>query len=293
MISDHRCFYCFVRAFGEILEKEPISPDKKQSFTVDMVKFYLDNHGYLNGPAFSRELHNILQKYTLNNDPFREEKRHYNDKALGMMTELEEIILESEARFDTALRLAIAGNIIDFAASSNFDLEATIENALKTEFAIDHSRELEEGLKKAKSVLYLGDNAGEIVFDRLFIETIDHPDLTYAVRGSPVINDATMEDAEYTGLTSVVRVISNGYDAPSTIPDKSSWEFRERFNTADLIISKGQGNLEGLLPLNDRRIFFLLMVKCNVMAEYLKVSKGSLVVFNKGLPGKTGKTEKS
>ncbi len=281
MISDYRCFYCFVRAFGKILEKEPISSEKKESFTVDMVKFYLDKRGNLTGPLFSRELHKMLQSYTRNTDPFREEKKHYNDKALGMMPGLERIILESEERFDTALRLAIAGNIIDFAANSKFDLEATIEKALKSDFAINHSRELKEKLKSARSVLYLGDNAGEIVFDRLFIETLNHPDLTYAVRGSPVINDATMEDAEYTGLTSVVKVISNGYDAPSTIPEKSSGEFRKYFNEADLIISKGQGNLEGLLPLNDPRIFFLLMVKCNVMAEFLKVEKGSLVVFNR------------
>lgn len=258
-----------------------------------MVKFYLDNRDDLTGPLFSRELHNILQSYTQNPDPFREEKKHYNDKALGMMPELERITLESEERLDTALRLAIAGNIIDFAANSKFDLEATIEKALKSDFAINHGQELKEKLKSARSVLYLGDNAGEIVFDRLFIETLNHPDLTYVVRGSPVINDATMEDAEYTGLTSVVKVISNGYDAPSTIPEKSSGEFRKYFNEADLIISKGQGNLEGLLPLNDPRIFFLLMVKCNVMAEFLKVSKGSLVVFNNGIHENTGKIEKS
>ena len=109
---------------------------------------------------------------------------------------------------------------------------------MNSEFAIDHSKQLKKALESANSVLYLGENAGEIVFDKLFIQTINHPNLTYAVRGAPVINDA------------------------------------------DLIISKGQGNLEGLIPLNDDRVFFLLMVKCDVMAEFMKVKKDSFVVYN-------------
>ena len=132
----------------------------------------------------------------------------------------------------------------------------------------------------SENVLFLGDNAGEIVFDKFFIRTIDHKNLTYVVRGGPVINDATIEDAEYTGINRIVNVISNGYDAPSTIPSESSSEFQHYFNKADIIISKGQGNLEGLIPLNDERIFYLLMVKCDVMAEFLNVEKGSFVVFN-------------
>ncbi len=182
--------------------------------------------------------------------------------------------------FATALRLAIAGNIIDFAANDNFNLQATIDKALKAEFAIDHSKQLKQKLEIAKHVLYLGDNAGEIVFDKLFIETIKHHDITFVVKGAPVINDATMQDAEYIGMSSAARVISNEYNAPSTIVHKSGKEFQQYFEKADLIISKGQGNLEGLLPLNDSRIFFLLMVKCNVMAELLNVEKDGLVVFN-------------
>ena len=120
---------------------------------------------------------------------------------------------------------------------------------LNSEFAIDHSKQLKKAIEKAETVLYLGDNAGEIVFDKLFIETIKHPNLTYVVRGGPVINDATMEDAEYIGMKDIANVISSGYDAPSTILNKSSKEFQKYFQKADLIISKGQGNLEGLLYL--------------------------------------------
>jgi uncharacterized protein with ATP-grasp and redox domains len=283
MVSDHRCFFCFTRAFEKLVEKENISNEAKNCFTRDMISLYQNNQNVFSAPLFSRELHKILRSYTHNPDPYKEEKKKYNDQALRMFPELDNIIRQSKDPLDTALRLAIAGNIIDFAANDNFNLQATINKALNSEFAIDHSKQLKKAIENAKTVLYLGDNAGEIVFDKLFIETINHSDLIFVVRGAPVINDATMEDAEYIGMKDIVNVISSGYDAPSTIPDKSSKQFQQFFGKADLIISKGQGNLEGLLPLNDNRIFFLLMIKCDVIAEMLKVKKESFVVYNSSL----------
>lgn len=280
MVPDHRCFFCFTRAFEKLIAKENISNEAKNYFTCEMIGLYYNNWDKLSAPEFSRELHHILRSYTHNSDPYLNEKKENNDQALRMFPELDNIIRQSKDPFDTALRLAIAGNIIDFAANDNFNLQATIDKALTAEFAIDHSKQLEQKLKNAKLVLYLGDNAGEIVFDKLFIETIKHHDLTFVVRGGPVINDATIEDAEYVGLNKIVTVISSEYDAPSTIVHKSGKVFQQYFEKADLIISKGQGNLEGLLPLNDNRIFFLLMVKCNVMAELLNAEKDSLVVYN-------------
>ncbi|HUX58212.1 MAG TPA: ARMT1-like domain-containing protein [Bacteroidales bacterium] len=280
MISDYRCFYCFVRAFEKLLEKENISKEAKNCFTNDMVSLYQNRPDSFISPEFARQLHVLLRSYTLNPDPYRQEKKKYNDLAMNMFPGLQELIGQSSDSFGTALRLGIAGNIIDFAANDNFNLQATIHKALNCEFAIDHSKQLKNAIKKADTILYLGDNAGEIVFDKLFIQTINHHNLTYVVRGAPVINDSTMEDAEYVGMKDIINVISNGYDAPSTIPDKSNKQFQEYFRKADLIISKGQGNLEGLIPLNDDRIFFLLMVKCDVMAEFMKVKKDSFVVYN-------------
>ena len=280
MISDYRCFYCFTRAFEKLLEKENISVEAKNAFTLDMIRLYQNNGNSFSAPLFSRELHSILRSYTHNPDPYKEEKKENNDQALNLLHESEKLIQQSNDPFGTSLKIAIAGNIIDFAANDNFNILVTIDKALNSEFAIDHSKQLKKALESANSVLYLGDNAGEIVFDKLFIQTINHPNLTYVVRGAPVINDATMEDAEYVGMKDITNVISNGYDAPSTIPDKSNKQFQEYFRKADLIISKGQGNLEGLIPLNDDRIFFLLMVKCDVMAEFMKVKKDSFVVYN-------------
>jgi uncharacterized protein with ATP-grasp and redox domains len=280
MIKDYRCFFCLARSFEKLLEKESISVGAKNNFTKDMINFYINHYDQSNTPEFARNIHRILKGYTNNNDPYKAEKRQSNIQAIDLLADMQDIIKNSSDPFITALKLSIAGNVIDFAASQNFNLENTINKALVSEFAIDHSEQLRSALEDADSVLYLGDNAGEIVFDKLFIKTIGHKQVTFAVRGIPVINDATLEDAEFVGMKDVANVISNGYDAPSTIVEKSSKEFRDFFRSAGLIIAKGQGNLEGLLHLKDTRIFFLLMIKCNVMAEFLKVEKGSFAVLN-------------
>ncbi|MDP3435612.1 MAG: ARMT1-like domain-containing protein, partial [Bacteroidales bacterium] len=192
-------------------------------------------------------------------------------------------VITSFDSFDTALRLAIAGNIIDYGITDDIDLEAALAGVFINNFKIDDSLELKQDLLKAKKVLYLGDNCGEIVFDKLFIETIMHPDLTYVVRGSAIINDAIMEDAIYIGMESATKVISNGYDAPSTILEQCSQEFVKAFDSADVIISKGQGNLDGLFGKTDKTIYFLLMVKCDVIADNLGVKKGDFVVKKQAL----------
>ena len=286
MISDYRCFFCLVKSFEKLLEKESVSVQAKNNFILDMINLYKIHHEKISSPEFARDLHRILKTYTNNSDPYKSEKNQSNIQALKMMPDMENIISRSRDPFITALRLAIAGNVIDYAANHNFNLNNTVNQALNSDFAIDHSEHLREALKNADSVLYLGDNAGEIVFDKLFIMTTGHKNITYAVRGMPIINDATMEDAEFIGMKEVAKVISNGYDAPSTIIEKSNDEFRNYFTSSSLIISKGQGNLEGLLDLDDKRIYFLLMVKCDVMAEFLKVKKESFVVFNRSLAGK-------
>ncbi|HNZ71610.1 MAG TPA: ARMT1-like domain-containing protein [Prolixibacteraceae bacterium] len=279
MISDYRCFFCFARAFEKLLEEEKLTVAEKNSFTRGMAMLYSKLQEDFSAPAFSRELHQVLKLYSKNTDPYLEIKKQSNDRVLALYPTLKKLVLESANPFDTALRLAIAGNIIDFGVSNQYDLDATIDKVLKSDFSINHSYELKEALSNAKTVLYLGDNSGEIVLDKLFIETIMHPNLHFAVRGAPVINDVTIDDARYVGIYKVADVISNGYDAPSTIIDKCSEEFQKHFNDADVIISKGQGNLEGLLHKTHKTVFFLLMVKCDVIAEALGVKKGDFVVM--------------
>ena len=278
MAFDYRCFFCFNRAFERLLKKEQLTTEQANDFTGEMMQLYPDGRQTLSTHRFARKLHIRLKKYTSQSDVYVSGKKQSNDLVLSMYPSLKEKVASASDPFEVALRLAIAGNIIDFAVNDQYNLEETINLVLNSDFGIDHSRQLKEALQQAKTVLYLGDNNGEIVFDKLFIETINHPNLTFAVRGAPIINDATLEDAIYVGMDKVVPVVSNGYDAPSTLLEHCSAEFRDLFNKADLIISKGQGNLEGLIDHPGNNLFFLLMVKCEVIAERLHVPKGSFVV---------------
>ena len=278
IISDYRCYFCFAKAFERLLEKGDLRAEGKNGFAKDMFGLFNNVKENLSVPMLSRELHVLLRQYSNNPDPYKEAKKQSNDLVLGMYPSLKNVVFQSGNQFDTALRLAIAGNIIDFGIGNDFGLHATIDKVLNSDFAVDDSLQLKQALTEAKTVLYLGDNCGEMVFDKLFIETIMHPNLIYAVRGAPVINDATQEDAKYVGMDSVAEIISNGYDAPSTILEHCSSEFLEVFDRADVIISKGQGNLEGLLSQTNKEVYFLLMVKCEVIADALGVKKGDFVV---------------
>ncbi|MBV5315795.1 MAG: DUF89 family protein [Prolixibacteraceae bacterium] len=278
VISDYRCFFCFARAFERLIEKENLSPEEKKCFASDMFGLFNQVKHDFSIPMISRELHVLLKQYSKNPDPYQKAKKQSNDLVLGMYAELKDIVFQAANQFETALRLAIAGNIIDYGIGNYFDLQGTIDKVLNSEFAIDDSLELKQAISEAKTVLYLGDNCGELVFDKLFIETMMHPNLIFAVRGAPVINDATLDDARYVGMDIVADIISNGYDAPSTILEHCSAEFLEVFDRADVIISKGQGNLEGLLGKTDKEVYFLLMVKCEVIAYVLEVKKGDFVV---------------
>lgn len=276
---DERCKRCIIKTYQRLFEKFNAGKAEQQKF----MSFYgelVNTHKYLSTPEIHRELNQAFCRIINVSNPFSEEKSHSNTLALGLYKEWKPKVMASADAFNLALRLSIAGNIMDYGAGNDFDIHQTIQSVMKASFAIDHSPMLKERIKKARHILFLGDNAGEIVFDKLFIETLARNEITYVVKGAPVLNDVTMEDAAAVKMSAVAEVISNGYDAPSTILHKGSSEFLERYHSADLIISKGQGNLEGLLDAGDDRIFFLLMVKCNLMAGVLGVKKGSIVVYH-------------
>jgi len=278
MRSDYRCYFCFARLFENLIEKTSLSAEEKNRFAGELFGLFNTGENSFSVPHLSREVHLLFKKYSGNDDPYKLVKRQSNDMVLSRYADLKKTVASSADPFVTALKLAIAGNIIDYGIPQHFDLDETIGKVLTSDFAIDHSKDLKQSLSEAKSVLYIGDNAGEIVFDKLFIETIHHPDLWYAVRGAPIINDVTPEDANYVQMNDVAHVIENGYDAPSTMLSHCSEEFKDLFSRADIVISKGQGNLESLLHESSKKIYFLLMVKCDVIADILGVEKGQFVV---------------
>jgi uncharacterized protein with ATP-grasp and redox domains len=272
------CIKCFLKQAGKLFLKYNI-PDKTAVDITERFRSFIDYHDDLTAPEASCLMNRLIRKATKIEDPYENEKKIYNELLLTLEEEIRDVIRKSPDPFQTALRYALAGNIIDFGPSKPFDILRILSEAATKTPAIDHSPELKDALKRASTVLYLGDNAGEIVLDKLFIETIAHPDLYFAVRGRNIINDVTIRDAETTGMTLITKVISNGYDAPSTLVNRCSPEFREIYKKADIIISKGQGNLEGMTGENDKKIFFLLMVKCNVIAEMTGVKEKDVIVF--------------
>jgi uncharacterized protein with ATP-grasp and redox domains len=192
---------------------------------------------------------------------------------------LKGIIESSENRFETAVRLAIAGNIIDFGVNAEVNQEVinkNIELSLSEQLFGDMEY-FHEAVNSAGKILYLGDNTGEIVFDRLLIEQLPKEKVTFAVRGSPVINDATMADAVDTKMNDLVTVIDNGSDAPGIVIEECSEPFKQFFHGADIIIAKGQGNFETLSN-TDKTIFFLLKAKCAVVAKHIQCSVGDSVI---------------
>ncbi|MCP4130510.1 MAG: DUF89 family protein [bacterium] len=277
MHPDHTCLFCFIQSFQNILEREPIENGRKKDIIQNFMKRFAEIDYERSMALVSRDVHALIRESIGNPDPFKALKQEFNELLLSHYSELQEKVTASADPFNTALRLAIGGNIIDFGSQHSFDVMQTLEQVLEKEFAIDDSKLLKEEIARAETILYLGDNAGEIVLDKLFIETMGHGNLYFAVRGGPVINDVTIEDARNVGMDRAAKVISSGYDAPSTAPEQSSPEFRELFETADLIISKGQGNYEGLNTTAHKNLFFLLMIKCDVVASQIGVPVKSFV----------------
>lgn len=234
-------------------------------------------------PRIAQSVHRIIREETGLDDPYREVKERYNRMALNLVPELEEIIAASDDPLLTAVKLAIAGNIIDFGAAEDFDLHATIERVLASSLAIDRYDAFHRAFLSARTVLYLADNTGEIVFDRMLLERMlslreDHPRILVGVKGGPMINDATREDAEAVGLAALpgVELFDVDIGIPDTGVDRMSPEFIEFADTADIVVCKGQGNYEALS--NNPGFFFLLMAKCEVLARHLDVAPGSIVL---------------
>jgi len=209
-------------------------------------------------------------------DPYKKIKESNIKEALVLYPKLKQVVKNSGNKLLTAIRIAIAGNIIDLGVGKEFNILKEVDKILDQEFAIFDFEKFQYQLKNAKSILYLGDNAGESVFDKILIGELSKP-VTYVVRDIPVINDVTFEDAISSGLDEVAEIISSGSSAPGTILSLCNDAFLDRFNNADMIISKGQGNYEGLSNV-DRSVFFLLKAKCNVIANNLQVKENDIVL---------------
>ncbi|MBO0351950.1 DUF89 family protein [Phormidium pseudopriestleyi FRX01] len=234
-------------------------------------------------PAMAQRIHRRLRDLTGVDDPYRGTKDWQNRLGMELIPALRAEVESATDPLLMAARLAIAGNVIDMGSNGNLT-EADVRQALNqalTEPFFGQQSEFRQAIAQAKSILYLADNAGEIAFDRLLVEQLLPTRVTFVVRGAPVLNDATLVDAQTVGLDQIVEVIDNGSDAPGTLLTDCNQELRDRFATADLIIAKGQGNFESLCD-EPGNIFFLFKVKCLVIANLVNQPTGTqMLVYSK------------
>jgi len=239
-----------------------------------------DDH--LSPPAVSTPLYHLTGRMCGVEDPFLAMKVRYTHEALKLLPKLQSLVIQASDPFETAVRISIAGNIIDFGTGEyggDFDMEETLARFLEKPLFTDDIPEMRQRVSEARTVLYIGDNAGETVFDRPLLDLLVSTDVVYAAKGGPIINDATVKDAELAGIHLHVKLMSSGSSAPGTILEDCSDQFRDIFNSADMIIAKGQANFETLTELTpDGRIFMLFTVKCPVAEQYLGALMGDMVV---------------
>ncbi len=227
-------------------------------------------------PKTAIAIYEAISERAGTDDPFRELKKESTLKALRLLPVLAERLKQLASPLHAALRIACAANVIDFGIATHFDLDKELDRALNGKFGLWEEDAFLDALKKAAWVLYIGDNAGEAVFDRLLIKAMGK-EVVFATRGRPIINDVTMDDARMARIEDDARLISSGSPAPGIILDMCDPDFVRLFETAPLIMSKGQGNYETLSE-TDRPIFFLLKAKCQVVARHLAVKEGEMIL---------------
>lgn len=283
-----QCFECDKKQVNKI--KKILSLNKVEETELgDIVERYLEAIDInKTNPEVMGEIWNLISDYTGNNNPYKEIKSYYNQAVLMVKDEVEEIICSSDDPYYTAIKIAIIGNLIDFSANHQFDLEilkSMINDILNKELSINDINQLKVDLSIAKTVLYIGDNCGEIVLDKIFIKLLKklYPEIHFyfGVRGQPIINDVTIDDALEVNMEEVADIISNGDGSLGTVLNKTSKEFKDRFKEVDVVICKGQGNYEGLISETRKNLYFMFMAKCDIIAKPLGLEMLSIVCMKK------------
>lgn len=218
-------------------------------------------------------------------DPYYKEKVEGNEIALKYLPEVKKI-LDADDSLENYVKIAIIGNILDFGAFTlDDDIEGVIKSSLKKDLAVKDIEEFENSLKTHDKVLYLVDNTGEIVFDKLLLAKLKEYDLdiTIAVKSEPILNDATMVEALDVGLDEFGKLVEIGAGTVGYVDSEISDEFRQIFDDHEFVISKGMGNYEGLteIDLSKKDIYFLLCVKCNTIARHIGANLHDMLLLRK------------
>jgi damage-control phosphatase, subfamily I len=277
------CIPCFIK---QSLEATRMATDD-EAVHIEVIKEVL-NHlqsvSFTNSPPeLSREVHGIIKNITKSKDPYKTVKDTSNTLAKNQYFQLEKMIEESNDSLLMALKIAIAGNVIDFGTFNRFNVEDMLNSLVKKEIDAQSYQQFKKTLVTSKTILYLADNAGEIFFDKILIKELlkQNKIITYAVRANPIINDATIDDVRVAGIDKLATIIESDagqkQSAPGVLIKLSSKKFLDYFKSSDMILSKGQGNYEGLSSIN-RDIFFLLVVKCILVSRDIGDDVGKLIL---------------
>ena len=273
------CVPCFARQALDAVSEAVADPARRESLLRRLLLEIASGDWSDSPPAMAQRLHRSIRRKLDNPDPYRDVKARMNRMAASLVPAMRARIAAHPDPREAAVRVAIGGNLLDVGAKTQItaeDLPAHLETIWTQPLRGDLNGFF-QAVARAHCILYLADNAGEIYFDRLLIERLPAEKITVFVRGFPVLNDATTEDADAAGLPELVPVLNNGSDAPGTLLEDCSDEFRGWFDRADLIIAKGQGNYETLSDVK-KNIFFLFTVKCPLVATRVGEPVGSLVV---------------
>lgn len=286
MKISYECGPCFLRQAREALDLSCDDDLLKIEIMNDIFDFLSDNFTKnTNSNKTGSIIHGIIKSKTGCEDPYHNEKIKGNEIALSYLDDVKKILKENDT-LESYVKIAIIGNILDFGAFTlDDDIDAIINESLEKELAVKDIEEFEDSLKRHDKVLYLVDNTGEIVFDKLLMAKIREygVDITIAVKSEPILNDACMKEALEAGLDEFGEIVEIGAGTVGYVESEISDEFREIFNAHEFIISKGMGNYEGLTEtdLSGKDIYFLLCAKCNTIARDIGVNLKDMLLFKK------------
>lgn len=277
------CIPCFIK---QSLEAARMATDDEeiQTEVLRQVMKHLQNISLTSSPPeLSRKVHKIIREITKSKDPYKKVKDQSNEMTKNEYPYLKKLINESDDPLLMAIKLSIVGNVIDFGTTNRFNVDDMIDNAIKQEFDASSYLQFKHVLEQSETILYLADNTGEIFFDKLLLEELAkrQKQITYVVKANPIINDALVGDAEFAGIDKLATIIDGDsgqkQSAPGIVLSYASKEFLKNFESSDMVLSKGQGNYEGLSDV-DRDVFFMLVVKCPLVAQDIGCEIGKLIL---------------
>lgn len=272
------CMFCLIKRQMEKIEDYP-DEELKTKYIKEVITVISESAETLSAPSTIAVINRLHQRYFNKSYSFDELKSQYNELMLGYEDEISEKIQNSQDKLLTALKYARAGNYIDFGAMGSIDdlkLKSLLDSAGDEIINNDEYQGFLHDISNSKSLVYLTDNCGEVVLDKVLIRVIKelypHIDIKVVVRGKPVLNDATIEDARMVGLCDIVRVIENGTEVAGTDLNEINDETRAVLESSDIIISKGQGNFETLngCGLN---IYYMFLCKCDWFVKRFSLEK--------------------